>query len=264
VRQGGSVVITGASRGLGAALARRLAGPGVTLGLVARDGVALEAVAAACRAAGAEVRCALVDVRDAPAMREVLLRWDAEVPVTLAIANAGIAAGTRPDGAAEGLEAFRAQIDVNLMGAVHLVEALMPGMRGRGRGRFVLVSSVAAFRGLPDSPGYCASKAALWGYGEAVRAGLAGSGVGMTLVAPGFFDSAMGERWVGARPFSVSAEVAAGKIMRGAERGAAVVAFPWVLAWALRLSVLAPAKWVDAAVRRMVFRIRAERHSANG
>jgi NAD(P)-dependent dehydrogenase (short-subunit alcohol dehydrogenase family) len=163
------------------------------------------------------------------AMREVLRRWDAEVPVTLAIANAGIAAGTRPDGSAEGLEAFRAQIDVNLMGAVHLVEALLPGMRGRGRGRFVLVSSVAAFRGLPDSPGYCASKAALWGYGEAVRAGLAGSGVGMTLVAPGFFDSAMGERWVGARPFSVSAEVAAGKVVRGAERGAAVVAFPWVL-----------------------------------
>jgi short-subunit dehydrogenase len=251
-----SVVITGASRGLGAALARRLAAPGVTLGLVARDGVALEAVAAACRALGAEVRCALVDVRDAEAMRDVLCGWDVDAPIDLAIANAGIAAGTRPDGSPEGLDAFRAQVDVNLMGAVHLVEALLPGMRARARGRFVLVSSVAAFRGLPDSPGYCASKAALWGYGEAVRAGLAGSGVGMTLVAPGFFDSAMGERWVGGRPFSVSAEVAAGKVVRGAERGKAVVAFPWVLAWGLRFSVLVPAKWVDAAVRRVVFRIR--------
>jgi NAD(P)-dependent dehydrogenase (short-subunit alcohol dehydrogenase family) len=187
----------------------------------------------------------------------VLRDWDAAVPVDLAVANAGIARGTRPDGAPEDLDDLRAQVEVNLMGAVHLVEALLPPMRARGAGRLVLVSSIAAFRGLPDSPGYCASKAALWAYGEALRAGLAGSGVGMTLVAPGFFESAMGDRWVGARPLSVSAEVAAGKVLRGAARGAAVVAFPWLLAWVLRLSVLAPARWVDAAVRRVVFRIQA-------
>lgn len=251
-----SAVITGASRGLGAALARRLAGPGVLLGLTGRDAAALEAVAEACRARGAEVRLALLDVRDGARMMEVLRGWDTERPVELAIANAGIAAGTRPDGSAEGLEAFRAQIEVNLMGGVHLVEALLPAMRARGRGRLALVSSVAAFRGLPDSPGYCASKAALWAYGEAVRAGLAGSGVEMTLVAPGFFDSAMGERWEGPRPFSISAEDAAARILRAVERGAAVAAFPWPLAWALRLSPVAPARLVDMLVRRVAFRIR--------
>ncbi len=252
-----SAVITGASRGLGAALALRLAAPGVALGLTGRDAAALEAVAEACRARGAVVRTALLDVRDAERMEEVMRSWDAEQPVDLAIANAGIAMGTRPDGAPEGRDAFRAQMDVNLMGGVNLVEAFLPAMRGRGRGQIVLVSSVAAFRGLPDSPGYCASKAALWAYGEAVRAGLAGSGVGMTLVAPGFFDSAMGRRWEGPRPFSISAEDAAARILRAAGKGRAVAAFPWMLAWALRLSPVAPARWVDALVRRVTFRIRA-------
>jgi short-subunit dehydrogenase len=257
-----SVVITGASRGLGAALARRFAGPGVTLHLIGRDAEALAATAAACAAAGATARTARIDVRDAAAMAAQLAAWDAAAPLDLAIANAGIAAGTRPDGAREGLAAIRAQHETNMMGALHLVEPLLPAMLARGRGGIALVASLSAFRGLPDSPGYCASKAALWSYGEALRAETRPRGLRVTLVAPGFFDSAMGERWVGARPLSVSAEAAAVKVERAIRRGAARMAFPWPLALALRLSPLAPSLVVDAIVRRMGFQIREDPQGA--
>ncbi|MCQ4162984.1 SDR family NAD(P)-dependent oxidoreductase [Roseomonas sp. GC11] len=253
-----SVVITGASRGLGAALARRLAAPGVVLGLVGRDAAALEQVAAACAARGATPRIARLDVRDGPALAAALAEWDAAAPVDLAVANAGIAAGTRPGGAREGLAALRDQMEVNFLGAAHLVEPLLPAMLARGRGSFGLVCSLSSFRGLPDSPGYCASKAALWSYGEALRAELAPRGLAVTLFAPGFFDSAMGGRWEGPRPLSISAEAAAAKLERALRRGAARAAFPWPLALALRLSPLAPARLVDALVRRMAFRIRED------
>ena len=251
-----NLVVTGASRGLGAALARHYAAPGVLLGLLGRDGAALELVAAECRARGAGVRLAVLDVADGAAMARLLAGWDAEAPITIAIANAGIAHGTRPDGAAEGLAAFREQVETNLMGAAHLAEPLWPLMRARGRGQIVFISSLAAFRGLPDSPGYCASKAGIWAYGEALRAALAPNGVAVTLVAPGFFASAMGGRWVGARPMEISAELAAAKVARAVARRAARLEFPAVLGWLLRLAPAVPARWVDAAVRRMVFQIR--------
>ncbi|KAA2213657.1 SDR family NAD(P)-dependent oxidoreductase [Teichococcus oryzae] len=256
-RQFRSVVITGASRGLGAALARRFAAPDVTLGLIGRDQAALEAVAADCARLGARPRIGPCDVRDAAAMAGLLAGWDAAAPVDLAIANAGIAAGTRPDGAPEGMAAVRAQIEVNLLGALNLMDPLLPGMRERRRGHVGLVASLAALRGLPDSPGYCASKAGLWAYGEAMRAALAPEGVRVTLVAPGFFDSAMGDRWVGPRPFSISADAAAAKVEAALRRGARQLAFPWPLAWALRLSPLAPAWVVDRIVGGMGFRVKA-------
>jgi short-subunit dehydrogenase len=251
-----NVVVTGASRGLGAALARRLAAPGVLLGLTGRDAAALAAVAADCRARGAATRTAALDVRDAAGMAALLAEWDAAAPLDLAIANAGIAHGTRPDGSAEGPAAFRAQVETNLLGAAHLAEPLWPAMRARGRGQIVFVASLAAFRGLPDSPGYCASKAGLWAYGEALRAALAPHGVAVTLVAPGFFESGMGRRWVGARPLQLSAEAAAERIARAVARRAARLDFPAPLGWALRLAPLLPARWVDAAVRRLAFGIR--------
>ncbi|MFC3125390.1 SDR family NAD(P)-dependent oxidoreductase [Pseudoroseomonas globiformis] len=253
-----SIVITGASRGLGAALARRYAAPGVVLGLIGRDAAALEAVALDCAARGALPRLAVQDVRDAAGMDALLREWDAAEPVDLAIANAGIAAGTRPDGAAEGLRALTAQVEVNLLGAAHLVEPLLPGMRARGRGAIGLVTSLAALRGLPDSPGYCASKAGLWAWGEALRGRLRAEGVQVTLLAPGYFNSAMGDRYVGARPFSMSAEVAAARVARALDREAAQAVFPWPLALALRLAPFLPARVVDRVVGKMAFRVREQ------
>jgi short-subunit dehydrogenase len=229
--QSESVVITGASRGLGAAFARALAAPGVTLHLIARDAAALAAVAEACRARGAIVHLAALDVTEAAAMTAQLLAWDAATPVTLAIANAGTSAGTRPDGRPEGHALALRQVRVNLEGAMNLVEPLLPRLLARRCGHLVLVSSVLAFRGLPDAPGYAASKAGLWAYGEALRAGLAPQGIGVTLAAPGFFDSAMSARVQGGARFGQgSAEAMAGRILRAARAGRGRVVAPGWLA----------------------------------
>jgi short-subunit dehydrogenase len=252
------VVISGASRGLGAALARRLAAPGVTLGLVARGAAGLRTVATECEARGATVRLAVLDVRDGAALAALLREWDAALPVDCIVANAGISGGTRPDGAAEGGEAAAAQVAVNLLGAVHLIEPLLPSMLARGRGQVALVGSVAGFRGLPDSPAYCAGKAGLWAYGEALRAAHGPAGIAVTVVVPGFFSSAMSARYLGAKPFKISAEAAAARLHRALLRRQGRLVFPWALGALLRGLALLPAPLADALLRRARFRIAPE------
>jgi short-subunit dehydrogenase len=216
-----AVVISGASRGLGAALARRFAAPGVRLLLVARSAEALADVAADCRARGADVAVAALDVRDAAALAAALAEFEARGPVDLAVANAGTSAGTAPDGSPEAGEAAAMQVAVNLLGAMHLVGPLLPGMLARGCGAIGLVASVAAFRGLPDMPGYCASKAGLLAWGEALRAAHGPAGIKVSVICPGFFDSAMGERLAGPKPLRLGLEAAAERTHRALLRGEA-------------------------------------------
>jgi short-subunit dehydrogenase len=251
------VLITGASSGLGAALALAYAGPGVALGLVGRNEERLAATAAACRAAGAMVDAAAIDVADGPVLAAWLGAFDRAYPVELLIANAGIEAGPDPDSPGEPLEMTEGQIATNLLGAVNTIAPLVPAMCERGRGRIAAIASVAAFRGMPYNPGYCASKAGLRAYGEALRPRLAPRGVGVTVVCPGFFTSPMTDRWVGPTPFLVSGERAARRIKRGIDRGARRVSFPWPLVFGMRFCDLAPAAIGDAILRRFRFHIRS-------
>ncbi|MBL6076590.1 SDR family NAD(P)-dependent oxidoreductase [Belnapia sp. T18] len=252
------VIITGASRGLGAALARRLARPGRRLGLIARGAAGLEETAAACRARGAAVETAVLDVREAAAMAACLARWEAAAPIEAVIANAGINGGTGPDGRPEGHAAASAQIAVNLTGAVNLVEPVLPGMLARGRGSVLLVGSVAGFLGLPDSPAYSASKAGLWAYGEALRAAHGPAGLRVTVAAPGFFESAMSARFLGRHPLQLPVEVVAARVGRALLRGEGRVVVPWMVGAALRSLALLPAPLADRLVRRFRFRIAPE------
>lgn len=253
-----SILVTGASRGLGAALAERFAGPGVALRLVARGAEGLGATAARCTARGAEVETAAIDVRDAAAMAARLLAWEAARPFDTIVANAGISRGTGPDGAWEGLDGATAQVAVNLLGAMHAIEPLLPGLRDRCAGRIALVASVAAYRGLPDAPGYAASKAGLRVYGEGLRAALGPRGIAVTVVLPGFFDSAMGARWQGRRPLAMGVDRAADITHAAILKGARRCAFPLPLAALLRVLDALPAGVSDWAVRRMRFRIAPE------
>jgi short-subunit dehydrogenase len=250
-----TLLVTGASRGLGAAVARQAARPGLRLRLVARSAPALEAVAAACRDRGAEAETAALDVRDAPALAARLLAWDDAAPFDAVLANAGVTGGTRPDGGPEGWESADRVVGVNLLGAVNTVEPLISRLMDRRAGRIGLVASVAAFRGLPDSPAYCASKAGLWAYGESLRAYLAPHGVGVTTIAPGFFRSDMSARFSGMHPFELTLDQAAARVLRALERGQSRAIFPAVMGHGLRLLELLPAPLADRAVRLFRFHI---------
>ena len=242
------IVITGASSGLGAGLARDYAAPGTFLLLFARRIDLLEQVAGDCRSRGASVEIAALDVGEPEPLGTLLRTLDRGAPVDLVIANAGIAA---PPGEAGAI----AQVRTNLLGAIHTVEPLLPGMMARGRGQIALVSSVAALRGLPDSPAYCASKAGLRLYGESLRAGLGPAGIDVTVITPGFFVSAMSDRFAGRRPLMVSTERAVRLVRAGLDRRRGRIGFPGPLIGLLRVLDLLPAALGDALVRVSRFQI---------
>ncbi len=251
------VVITGASSGLGASLAALYAGPQIVLGLIGRNRERLDATAEACRAAGAIVETGAIDVADAAAMAGWLEAFDAAYPVELLIANAGTSAGPDDDSPGEPIDLTLRQINTNLLGAVHTIAPLVPRLCGRGRGRIVAIASIAAFRGLPYSPGYSASKAGIRAYAEALRPRLAPQGVGVTVVCPGFFASPMTDRWEGGTPFLNTGDQAARRIKRGIDRGRPRINFPWPLVFGLRFCDLAPAMISDRILRGFHFHIRS-------
>ena len=243
-----TIALTGASSGIGAALAAELAGPGVRLALAGREAARLEDVAAACRSKGAAVvETALVDVRDRAALHAWLAAVDAAGPVDVLIANAGVSAGLGPKKSRESDEDVRRLVEVNLIGAIDTVSGLVEAMRARRCGQIVIVASVAGLRGYPAMPTYSATKAALIAYGEAIRGWLRPSGVTVTVVCPGFVTSPMSARHRGSKPFEMPVEKAAKIIVRGIAGKRAVVAFPFLLALGARLSRLLPAALSDRA-----------------
>ena len=168
----GAVLITGASSGIGEALARDYAGPGRFLALSGRDAERLETVAKTCRKFGSQVNAETVDVAERDAMARWIESVDALNPLDLVIANAGTSAGTGGQGESE--SQARDIFAVNLAGVLNTVWPAITAMRGRGRGQIAIVSSIAGFRGMPGTPAYSASKAAVKAYGEALRGWLAG------------------------------------------------------------------------------------------
>jgi short-subunit dehydrogenase len=221
-----NIVITGASSGIGAALALHYARPGVTLGLAGRDAPRLAAVAERVRAAGATAKEAVFDLRDRDALTGFLGGFDAAHPVDLLIGNAGVLDGRRADGTIEDADGARRVIDINLLGATDTLHAMLPAMRQRGRGHIVLVSSLAALSPLPDAPAYSASKAGLLSYGLAMRAAVAHEKVRISVVCPGYVVSAMTESHIGEHPMKISAEKAARLIARGILRNKPLIGFP--------------------------------------
>jgi len=247
------IVITGASAGIGRALAIAYAAPGRVLGLVGRDTERLEACADACRARGAQVVTAQVDVRDAAAMQAWLCQFDDAYSIDLLIANAGVASTLSSARDWENLDRTSAIVDTNFYGAMHAVLPVMERMRPRRRGQVVLVSSLAAIRGMAISPAYCASKAALKAYGDSVRPLLARDGIRLSVVMPGFVKTAMSDVFPGDKPFLWSAERAAAYIRRRLDAGRSEIAFPGLLAFGMRLLTLLPAALADAILDRLSY-----------
>lgn len=249
------IVITGASSGLGAGLARAYAAPGRTLGLLGRNASRLAEVANTCRQRGAVVKSAVIDVVDLSAISAWLLAFDAAFPVDVLIANAGISAGTHPDGRLEGIDAACDVVRTNLLGVLHCVEPLLPPMLERGHGQIAVVASMAAYRGLPDSPAYCASKAGVLAYGESLRGALELRGLSVAVIVPGFFASPMSARYAGRKLFLMSEADAIARVMKGLHAKARRIIFPRRLALLLRVADLLPAWCGDRIIRTFRFRI---------
>jgi NADP-dependent 3-hydroxy acid dehydrogenase YdfG len=245
------ILLTGASSGIGRALALALSAPGITLHLGGRDPGRLEDVALQCRAKGATALPRALSVTDAAAMSD----WIGSAgPLDLVIANAGISGGTA--GTVENEAQTRAIFATNVDGMLNTVlpamavMALQPPDAAGVRGRIAVVASIAAFLPGPGAPAYCASKAAVdaWGVGTAPSA--RNQGIRMTSLCPGFIETPMTATNAFPMPGLMSADRAAGLMLRAIRRGATRYAFPdWIAAGA-RLAALLPAEWRDAIARR--------------
>ena len=245
-----SILITGASSGIGRALALVYARQEVSLSLIGRDRERLEDVAATARAQGADVSLGQLDVRDQVAMAEWIKAADARRPFDLVIANAGITTGLAPGDIAEDPQAVRAIIGVNLIGVLNTVEPLIAPMCGRGAGQIAFIGSIAGLRGLPYSPSYCATKAAVHAYSESLRGRIEASGVRVSLIIPGFVKTPLNDSIDAIKPLEMTGTEAALLIQRGLERGRAVIAFPRSLYLLARVSRILPIRLVDKVMAR--------------
>jgi short-subunit dehydrogenase len=234
------VLITGASSGIGAALALAYARPGVHLPLGGRNLERLAKIAAQAEARGASVTTASIDVRERDAVAAWALAADDRAPLDLVIANAGISGGTH--GGPESADQTRAIFAVNLDGVLNVALPLIPRMIARRRGQVAIISSLAAHRGFPGAPAYSGSKAAVKVWGEALRADLAPHGVKVNVVMPGFIKSPMTDANDFAMPFLMPADKAAEIIRRGLAADRARIAFPFPTAFmAWLMGALSPA-----------------------
>ncbi|MBX3671211.1 MAG: SDR family NAD(P)-dependent oxidoreductase [Rhodocyclaceae bacterium] len=220
------ILVTGASGAIGAALAESYAQPGVTLYLHGRDAARLDEVAARCRAKQAAVVTERLDLRDLAGLR----RWlDGCGALDVVIVNAGMNTHVGPTGAAEPWDEVEALLDVNLKAAMAIVQAVLPAMRVKKCGQIALISSLAGYFGLPVTPAYCASKAGLKAYGEALRGWLAPEGIRINVVMPGYVGSPMCDAMPGPKPFLRTPQQAARTIRRGLARDRARISFPFPL-----------------------------------
>ncbi len=244
-----SILITGASSGIGAALAETYAGSGVRLGLGGRDRARLEAVAEACRRRGATVEAALVDVTDRAAMADWIARADRAAPLDLVIANAGISAGRGGGHGVESAEQTEAILAVNLGGVLNTVFPAIPSMRARHSGAIAIMGSLAGFRGYPGAPAYALSKAAVRVWGEALRGALHHDGIAVSVICPGFVKTHLTASNRFPMPMLMDADRAARIIRRGLARRRARIAFPWPMYLAAWLMGALPPAMTDPVTR---------------
>lgn len=255
MRNPSSILITGASSGIGEALAHAYAKKGRFLALTGRDAARVEAVGSLCRSKGAEVEARVLDVADKTAMAAFIKEMDVRAPLDLVIANAGISAGAGSGSESE--EQARRVFATNVDGVLNTLMPAIARFRQRACpgarqvGQLAIISSLAAFMGLPGAPAYCASKAAVRVWGEAQRHELAPLGIEVSVICPGFVRSRMTAPNSFRMPLLMDADRAARIIQRGLARNRGRIAFPWRLYLAVRLGSALPGWVKDRALGRL-------------
>jgi len=227
-------LITGASSGIGAALAREFARNNWSVGLIARRKDKLIELTEALRQSGAIAEYIEADVAQIESLQQAVAQLREKLgPIDLMIANAGIGIPTR-------IEPFnRMEIEstfqINTLGVVYAFDAVLPEMLQRQSGQLVAISSLAGFQGLPGESAYCASKAAVNVFLEGLRMQLRGRGIAVTCVCPGFVKTPMTDKDPYPQPFQMSAEKAATIIYRGIQKKKKVLRFPWQTSLMMRM-----------------------------
>ncbi|MCH2038303.1 MAG: SDR family NAD(P)-dependent oxidoreductase [Rickettsiales bacterium] len=245
-----TILITGASSGLGASLARIYSEKGKKLLITGRNAKRLAEVSAHCQAKGALVESyANCDINDYEKLSEWILSMDAKHKVDLVIANAGISAGTA--GGNESYDQIMKVMHTNIDGVINTIYPLIKPMQERKKGQIAIMGSLAGYRGLPSSPTYSASKAAVRIFGEGLRGQLKNDNIGVSLITPGYIKSPMTDVNDFPMPFIVETDKAAKSIKKRLQRNPARIAFPWQLysvVWFL--SCLSPS-WTDGLFARL-------------
>lgn len=232
------ILITGASSGIGAALAQIYADQGVSLLLTGRNRDRLENTARLCQNKGAKVETATLCVTDKQALQHQILNWDDARPIDLVIANAGISGGTGTGGESD--DQLREIMSINLDGTFNTVNCLIPRMQKRKKGQIALMSSMAGFRGMPNAPAYSVSKVAVRAYAEALRPLLKPDHISVCTIFPGFIKTPLTDVNTFAMPFLMSAEQAAVYIQKGLKKNKSRIAFPWQMHLLSRLVAALP------------------------
>lgn len=232
------IVITGASSGIGKALALEYAAPGCRLALTGRNTERLKDVAEQCRKRGARVEECTIDVMAREHMTQWLIQLDEDQEIDLVIANAGISGGS--SSTANWEETTRDIFAINLAGTLNTILPLIPRMVERKRGQIALMSSLAGFRGLANAPAYSASKVCVKAYAEALRMRYIEDGLKVSVICPGFVNSRITDKNNFKMPMIMKGDKAARLIVKGLKKNKAIIAFPWPMAVAARLLGILP------------------------
>lgn len=248
------VLLTGASSGIGEGLALEIAARGAIVGLLARRGELLKPIADKIAGAGGTARFFSADVTEKEKVFEAAESLRGEFrQIDILIANAGIG-GNNKETRALKPEAVARVININLLGAVNSVAAVLPQMLEKGSGQLVAVSSLAGFRGLPKSAAYSASKAGMTTFFESVRLDVQNRGVSVTIIQPGFIRTPLTSGRAAKMPFLMELKDALPHFLRAIEKKKKFSAFPWPLATFVRLGRILPAWLYDQLAGRARYR----------
>jgi len=247
------VLITGASSGIGRGLAAELARRGASIGLLARRRELLDEIVQEITRSGGRAVALAADVRHPDEVRSVTSELRKQFGhIDVLIANAGVTAVT--DAAQLDPEQFADVLNVNLMGAVNSVAAVLPEMLQRGSGHLVAISSLAAYRGHRKAAAYSASKSALSTFFESVRLDLIGTGIDVSIIHPGFIKTPLTAKRKSRLPFIMEVDRAVGKIIHAIEKRKKSFAFPWQLAMYVHTGMIMPNFLYDLVARRESFK----------
>lgn len=241
------IVITGASSGIGAELARQFAMPDIHLTLIARRADKLQMVANDCLSQGARATIRKGDVRDGDQMKQIIEQAEGMRPIDLIIANAGISGGS-----GNGIEPRRQLekiFDINIDGVINTIYPAINHMNDRGAGQIALMSSLAGYVGQPSAPAYSASKACVKHLGQALHGNLAKLGIDVSVICPGFVKSELTDKNKFNMPFLMDTDQACKKIIIGLKKKKAIIAFPWPMLALVKIGQLLPhslVNWVSA------------------